>query len=188
MTDDYPNPTLLVRDATYGGGPGAFEGEEYCQYLSSGSLKYGDATFAEQTSGTIKLDLALYTQSRSDSRYSFYIWLMDANDNVAYRLSNDANWLIDNAGAGAFTSLGTWVRDRWNVVGVDYTLGSNEVTFRMNGLSQTKTTANSISSATKIRFKTGNAPQTYYFDAVPEPATMLALALGAGLALLRRSR
>ena len=90
--------------------------------------------------------------------------------------------------AGKFNTL-TWdtTPGTWNLLEIDYVLGSTSMTATLNGASEVKNVA-AINEVDHIAFRQVGASGSYLVDAiVPEPATISLLALG-GLVILRRGR
>ena len=116
--------------------------------------------------------------------YGMNIAIYDSAGGLLKQFYNENGYVGAAVSADGFRTL-LWVNGDWNIFEVDYVVGSTDLTVTLNGLSETKTVA-AYTDIAEIRFQMAGNPGYYLIDAVPEPATMLILALGAGLSLLRR--
>ena len=186
-------PSDIVR-VTNAAVPGANQGFNYAQlHRSSGGIAQLKAPFTSQSSGTLHVELAVYSASGS----------MDGGTSVA------GLYLVADAGGGVYMTLAetgavavydgsvyntvgglTWATDDWKDVEIDYTLGATTATITIDGVSATPTIWQT-STLDYFMAHVSTQESTMYIDGitVPEPAvlSMLAVAVGSVLLIRRRS-
>lgn len=196
-----------------GGSPGPYDGGNYLKInrVAGGAENTArlDAAFstAPATGETIKAAFAFFYQSNGANTSSVAIRVLTAagagtaasNANTRFTIIAEpdygtANWYVINGISGAVTNTTLAATPgQWQTIGIEYTVGSTDLTLTANGVSQTLTgAANNTQGVNRIRFNTGASNTTYYVDAVPEPTGLLlagiSTALGLGSIVCRRRR
>ena len=172
-----------VRDqANSPGNTPPLEGLKLAYYGGGFSQGHAAATFSTPvTNGqTMHFETAVLDWNPVD--YGLNFRLYDSAGTKFYQFYNEFGYVGSNA--GNFNTL-FWVDGIWNFLRIDHVVGSTDLTVTLNGLSQTRTIT-PYTDLGEIRLQQAGGGGLFMVDATPEPATMLVLALGAGLALLRR--
>ena len=109
------------------------------------------------TGDTLHAEMAVWILS-SDLSYSFGFDLRDSNDSSValgfYRTVGDGGGIRNSISGNNYTLL-SW-QNGWNVLEVDYVLGSTDLTYTLNGTSDTRGTP-AISEIAAIVFREGGA-------------------------------
>ena len=157
-------------------------------YGQGGSSNGTRGTFASAltTGDVLHAEMAVWLLMPG-SDWSFGFVLEDSsNTGVANGYYTSAAVIRNSVSGNNYTNL-SW-QAGWNILEIDHVLGSTDLTYSLNGTSDTRGTP-VITEIAAIQLREGGPGGDYLVDAagpIPEPATMLVLALGAGLALLRR--
>lgn len=160
------------------------EGLKLAYYNGGYSQGYSAATFSTPVTNGQAMHFEVALWDTNPVNYAMSIRLYNLAGDLFKQFYNENGYVGAAVAGDGFKTL-FWVNDDWNIFEVDYVVGSTDLTVTLNGLSETKTVA-AYTDIAEIRFQMAGNPGYYLIDAVPEPATMLILALGAGLSLLRR--
>lgn len=183
--------------------PGPYDGNNYLQQVAG--LGYGTpplvGTLDQTATGTIKVETMYWQHDGGGETYSSMYW------GVGNSQTSSNLWLMTAWNQGpTIPPLLAWVDgtlttcavglDEWNKMLLEYnpvtgavSLTVTNPTYGTTNWSGTKAAIGAVDQVMLSRLDKG---QYTYFDnagaMLPEPTSMLVLALGAGLALLRRSR
>lgn len=188
-TEAYGNSQIVVTDAAV---PGSIEGDKYLKLYDDGTCNT-HAKFTDQTitAGTLRIEYMSYIPE-DDSSAVFAL----TQDTSGIGLNGALFWVVASSG----NTVGSYDGSTVNDTGVDWIIGAwQKWVFDVN-LDTGKFTVSvggSTSSeldlwrpdniAKNFVFRGGKSGETFYVDAIPEPATISILAL-AGLGILRRKK
>ncbi len=162
---------------------------------SAGSFGASIGTFSAPltTAGgaVLHAELAVWVLS-DDLSFSFGFDLNDSGGNGQargfYRTAGAGGGIRNSVADQNYTGI-SW-QSGWNVLEIDYVLGSSDLTYSLNGTSQTLPTP-VINEIASISFREGGAGvgSAFLIDSttIPEPASLALVGLG-GLLMLRRRK
>ena len=160
----------------------AFSGVQYGRAEGTGANN-GDATFAKQTSGTVRLTTMVLVDASNPGGFLEVRDESGANRAFWINLNPGGNIEVNDPGNSATGfSLGT---DTWHELVIDYSPGATQMSISLDGLAPEIHAANSIADVGRVVLGPGGA--RFFVDDVPEPGTLSLLTLG-GLMMLKRRR
>ena len=164
--------------------PGAYEGENYLRLNRPGSAgNFTRSFFDVQTSGTVHVEFMANINTNVDFDLKFV--LVDSSGNSLLYLATRGNYIEYHSNGWKWTPV-PFTRDTWQKWTIDYVPYASTFDFSVDSVSATVDVQNS-GNVTRIELENGIEGARAYIDAVPEPATMILLSVGA-LALRRRKR
>jgi len=186
-----------IAAVTNSGSPGAYSGSQYAIIANGSGNNHLTASMTLAVGNALKFDSMVYIPSTTaalDYPFQFMVIGDNAIDGSTLGLPNrlldfyryaNGNWETSGV-AGTYSGPSSFAANTWQRWTLDYTVGAASATLTIDGVSASILAANTVLQGSNgILTIIAGGGQPIYFDNVPEPTSVAAVAIGA-LALMRR--
>jgi len=187
--------------------PGANQGTQYLHLFQGGTTAANHADFADQSTASDNIRVEFSFQMRDAGGNGFgNVSLADTASDTGYWSDGSGGVFLEDVVTLQFNERDTnvevlvpqvnaaWERtlittvsiDEWHTGVIDYDLGASTFTAIIDGTSFPGLEAAVASDVIHARFSTANSSSAVYFDAIPEPSSLVLLGAACIMLFARR--